>query len=219
MNLEYFHLFDYHDINQAESAAKEFKNKFIEPFSEFLENSHFQSHKEVKLHISVSDVIDALHMAKHSLQYFSQLFQVAPNPHEKYKPEELPPEYVRQYGKLRDKEGYPEGFGLIGNVGTCNDYKQAAAYAYWIAELKPLLWLEIMPSPVASKHKIFFHTYLNEYFALYLAFGFCTKSDERIKDVDHHHLEEFVRSLRYKYTSVESLSIFLEIWISGLLAK
>lgn len=217
MDLEYFHLYDYHDIDEAKVAAEDFKETYILSFAGFLKDNHFKSHDEIIIRDSVPDIIDALHMAKHSLQHFSQLFQVQPNPFYQYDKNLLPKDFIEQHNELC--KGSASGYGLIGNIGSCNGFKQAATYAYWISKLKPLLRLEVKPEPLDSEHKNFFTTYLNEYFALHLAFAFSTKEENKgkIKDVDWNHVEEFVRLLRCKDISVESLSIFFEIWVSNLL--
>jgi hypothetical protein len=218
MDLEYFHLFDYNDTNQAKVAAKDFEDKFISSFARFLKKRHFKDHDTIEITESIPDIVDALHMAKHSVQYFSQLFQVQPNPIHKYDKDGLHKDFIGQHEELSRGGECASAYGLIGNIGSCSGYKLAATYAYWISKLKPLLRLKVTPEPIDSEHKDFFDIHLNEYFALYLAFGFSTKNYKGvIQDVDWHHAEEFVRMLRYKDTSVESLSIFFEIWISNLI--
>lgn len=217
-NLKYFVFFDYHKIEEAQSAIEEFRTRLIDKFEKKLSINHLGEESGVQLVISELDLIEVLHQTKHEIERFSHLFLVS-NPLLHFDDKSLiPDQFKKEHLKIPDDS---QGYGLIGNVMTSNAYRQAASFVYWITKLKPILEVRVEDSSKFKPERIYFlQKYINEYFAVYVAFGIMRSAHklgiESFSEITQTELDSFLHLLRYKNTSPESLAFFLEIWFKGV---
>lgn len=217
--LLYFTLYDFHDESQVACAIKEFNDKFIVEYENNLSKTHFNN-QNVTITYSKLDLIETLHQSKHEIEGLSQLYFVE-HPALNYKDKSiLPQSFLSQYKKL-EKNDIAQAWGLIGNLMTSNEYRQAACYAYWIVKLKPLIEIEVMNVPTESAAFLnHFKKYLNEDFALYIIVGLIFSAigkDKSLATLDGKDINNFLHILRYKHVTPEALAVFLELWLRPLI--
>lgn len=214
--LKYFFLYDYHDVKQAEHAVKTFITLFVDKFETLLSNKYFKN-KKVEIRISDADLLDALHQAKHEIEGLSHLHLVtnifANNTLN------IPKAFLDERKKVPED---CQHYTLIGNIMTANSYRQAACFTYWLTKLKPILDIAIDDCAEFTDKKInFFKTYINEYFAIYIAFGIMNSAVSKQKSkftINSSDVEHFLHLLRYKHTQPESLALLLSIWFKSLMS-
>lgn|GEM_PF-2642030 len=90
---------------------------------------------------------------------------------------------------------------------SASEYKEIAAYAYWIMKLSPISW------KIESTH-CEYYSHINEYFALYLIMhvikACCKEKAKRCFAPRRRFIRDVFYSFRFRDLSIDALTLFIE---------